>query len=94
LPRYTATNGFINLSQVPAGNYGFTVLWKDLIVKQITIHVDSNGPYTIKTQVFQLTVNVFGNDGSIIHGAYVIIYTQSGVGYGLDLTDSARARER
>ena len=89
LPRYTTTNGFINLTQVPAGNYGFTVLWKDLIVKQITIHVDSNGPYTIKTQVFQLTVNVFGNDGSPIHGAYVIIYTQSGVGYGLDTTDSA-----
>jgi hypothetical protein len=88
LPRYTTTNGFINLTQVPAGNYGFTVLWKDLIVKQITIHVDSNGPYTIKTQVFQLTVNVFGNDGSPIHGAYVIIYTQSGVGYGLDMTDS------
>ena len=89
LPRYTTTNGFINLTQVPAGNYGFTILWKDLIVKQITIYVDSNGPYTIKTQVFQLTVNVFGNDGSPIHGAYVIVYTQSGIGYGLDITDSA-----
>jgi hypothetical protein len=88
LPRYTTTNGFINLTQVPAGNYGFTVLWKDLIVKQITIHVDSNGPYTIKTQVFQLTVNVFRNDGSPIHGAYVIVYTQSGIGYGLGMTDS------
>jgi len=89
LPRYTTTNGFINLTQVPAGNYGFTILWKDLIVKQTTIYVDSNGPYTIKTQVFQLTINVFGNDGSPIHGAYVIIYTQSGVGYGLDITSAA-----
>jgi len=88
LPRYTTTNGFINLTQVPAGNYGFTILWKDLIVKQITIHVDSNGPYTIKTQVYQLTVNVLGKDGSPIHGVYVIIYTQSGIGYGLDITDS------
>jgi len=89
LPRYTTTEGFINLMQVPAGNYGFTILWKDLIVKQTTIYVDSNGPYTISTQVFQLTVNVFGNDGLPIHGAYVIIYTQSGIGYGLDITDSA-----
>jgi hypothetical protein len=88
LPRYTTTNGFINLTQVPAGNYEFTILWKDLIVKQTTIYVNSNGPYMIKTQVFQLTVNVFGKDGSPIHGAYVIIYSQSGAGYGLDITDS------
>ncbi|MEM3618547.1 MAG: hypothetical protein QXK47_05695 [Candidatus Bathyarchaeia archaeon] len=89
LPRYTTIEGFINLTQVPAGNYGFTILWKDLIVKQTTIYVDSNGPYTIRTQVFQLTVNVFGNDGSPIHGAYVIVYAQSEVGYGLDITGSA-----
>lgn len=60
-----------------------------MIVRQITIYVDSNGPYTIKTQVYQLTVQVFGNDGSPIHRAYVIVYTQSGIGYGLDVTDSA-----
>jgi hypothetical protein len=89
LPRYTTTNGFINLTKVPAGNYGFIVLWKDLVVKQTTVYVDSNGPYTIKTHVFQLTVNVFGKDDSPIHGAYVIVYTQSGVGYGLNITDSA-----
>jgi hypothetical protein len=89
LPRYTTTEGFINLTQVPAGNYGFTILWKDLIVEQTTVYVNSNGPYTISTQVFQLTVNVFGNDGSRIRGAYVIVYTPSGVGYGLDITDQA-----
>lgn len=88
LPRYTSTNGFINLTNLPAGNYGFTILWKDSIVKQVTIYVDSNGPYAIKTQVFQLTTNVFGNDGTPIRGAYVIVYTQSGVGCGLDITDS------
>lgn len=89
LPRYTTNEGFINLTQVPVGNYGFTILWKDIIVKQQTIYVDSNGPYTINAEVFQLTVNVFGNDGSPIHGAYVIVYTQSGIGYGLDITNSA-----
>jgi len=88
LPRYTAADGFINFTQVPAGNYGFTILWKDVIVQQTTVHVDSNGPYTIKTRVYQLTVQVFGNNGVPIHGAYVIVYTQSGVGYGLDTTDA------
>lgn len=46
-------------------------------------------PYTIKTQVYQLMVNLYGNDGRPIHGAYIIVYTMSGVGYGLDITDAA-----
>lgn len=87
-PRYTTAEGFINLTQVSAGNYGFTILWKDKVVQQTTVYVDSDGPYTIKTQVYQLTVRVFGNNGAPIHGAYVIVYTQSGIGCGLDTTDT------
>ncbi|MEM2567356.1 MAG: hypothetical protein QXH20_02650 [Candidatus Bathyarchaeia archaeon] len=89
LPRYTSANGYINLTNIQPGSYGFTILWKDVIVSQTTIHVDSNGPYTIRTKVYQLTVNLYGNDGKPIHGAYVIVYTMSGVGYGLDITDAA-----
>jgi len=89
LPRYTSAEGYINLTDVQPGNYGFTILWKDVIVSQTTIYVDSNGPYTIRTKVYQLTVNLYGNDGKPIHGAYVIVYTMSGVGYGLDITDAA-----
>jgi len=89
LPRYTATNGFINLTHVLPANYGFTILWKDVVVKQETVSVNSDGPYTIKTEVYQLTVTVLGNNGAAVHGAYVIVYTQSGVGYGLDTTTAA-----
>ncbi len=89
LPRYTANDGFINLTHVSAGNYSFTILWKDIVVQQTTVHVDSDGPYTIKTRVYQLTVDVLGNNRISIEGAYVIVYTQSGVGYGLDTTDAA-----
>jgi len=89
LPRYTSINGQITLTQVEPGNYGFTILWKDMVVKQITIRVESNGPYTIKTQVYELTVRVLGNNGNPVHGAYVVVYTQSGIGYRLDITDSA-----
>jgi len=88
IPRYTTDEGFINLTNIPAGNYGFMVLWKDVVVQQTTLHVDSDGPYAIRTQVYQLTVQAFGNNEMPIHGAYVIIYTQSGVGYGLDITDA------
>jgi hypothetical protein len=87
LPRYTSSDGSINLSRVPAGNYGFKILWKDVVVGQTTVHVDSDGPYTVKTQVYQLTIQVYGNNGLPINGAYVIVNTQSGVGYGLGTTD-------
>jgi len=88
LPRYTSQNGFINLTQVVEGNYGFTILWKDVVVLQTTQHVNSNGPYTLKCQVYQLTVEVLGNSRVPIHGAYVIIYAQGGVGYGLETSDA------
>lgn len=87
LPRYTSSSGFINLTQIPSANYGFIILWKDVVVKQVTMDVESNGPYTIKTEVYQLRINVVGSDKVAVHGAYVIIYTQTGVGYGLAVTD-------
>jgi hypothetical protein len=88
LPRYSDANGWINLTHVITATYSFTVLWKDVVVKQESINVDSNGPFTIKTEVYQLTVNVLGNNGAAVHGAYVVVYTQAGVGYGLDTTDA------
>jgi len=89
LPRYTTANGFINLTRVLPANYAFTILWKDVVVKQETVYVNSDGPYTIKTEVYQLKVTVFGNNAAAVHGAYVIVYTQTGVGYGLDTTDES-----
>jgi hypothetical protein len=87
LPRYTSPDGSINLTQVSAGNYGFTILWKDATVAQTTVHVDSDGPYTIRTRVYHLTVQVCGNNGATIHGAYVVANTLAGVGFGLDTTN-------
>jgi len=89
LPRYTSQNGFINLTQVTAGNYGFTILWKDMVVLQTTQYVDSDGPYTLKCRVYQLTVEVLGNNRVPVYGAYVIIYAEGGVGYGLETSDAA-----
>jgi len=89
LPRYTSANGFINFSNVLPANYGFTILWKDEVVKQTMVYVDSDGPFTIKTDVYQLTVTVLSNNAATVHGAYVIVYTQNGVGLGLDTTNAA-----
>lgn len=88
LPLYTDDDGDINLQQVPLGNYTFTVLWKDVIVQQITQYVDSDGPYTIKCNVYQLTANVLGSNGVPVHGAYVVVYTHAGIVYDFKMTDS------
>jgi len=88
-PRYASSEGFINLTHIVAtSSIGFTILWKDAVVQQTEVQVDSDGPYTIKTRVYQLTVQVNTNTGIPIDGAYVIVYTQSGVGYGLDTTNA------
>jgi hypothetical protein len=89
LPRYTSVNGFINFTGLPTATYRFTILWKDALVKETTVNVDSDGPYVIRTDVYQLTVEVLGSDGSSLGGAYVIAYTPSGVGYGLSITDES-----
>jgi len=87
-PFYTSTNGAVDLEQAPAGSYTFTILWKGITVQDTIIAVDSDGPYTVKTRVYQLTVKVLGNNEVPVEGAYVIVYTQSGVGYGLELSDA------
>lgn len=86
-PRYTSSNGFINLTEVPLGDYLFTILWKDKIVKETTIHVDSSSIYPIKTEVYGLTISVLDANGIPVYGSYVIAETPSGIGYGLDVSD-------
>jgi len=87
LPRYTSVDGFLNFTGLPSATYGFTVLWKDVLVKQTTVDVNSNGPYVIKTEVYRLSVEVLGNDAKAVNGAYVIAYTQTGLGYGFAITN-------
>jgi len=86
---YTDANGVINLTQASGGSYEFVISWKSVNVQDTTILVNSDGPYTIKTRVYQLVVNVLGNDGTPIENAYIIIYTQSGAGYGLELSNAS-----
>lgn len=86
-PRYTSSNGFVNLTEVPQGDYGFTILWKDRIVRETILHVNSSNVYPIKTQVYRLTVKVLDASVIPVSGSYVVAETLSGVGYGLDVSD-------
>jgi len=87
-PLYTTMDGFVNLTQAPAGDYGFTLYWKGVKVLQETQNVISDGPYTIECEVYQLTVDVSGSDGTAVHGAYVIVYTEAGLVYDFGMTDA------
>ena len=88
-PLYTNDTGFISLTGVPTGNYSFKILWKSWVVQQTSQYVDSDGPYTIKCQVYQLTLQVLGNNGVPVHGAYAVIYTQAGIVYDFKMTDAS-----
>jgi hypothetical protein len=85
----TGANGNISLTEAPAGAWGLTVLWKTVNVFSNTIQISSNGPYTIKTMVYQLKVIVNGSTGQAVQGAYVVLYNSYGVVYDFKATDAS-----
>jgi hypothetical protein len=88
-PRYADVNGSLTLLKVIPADYGFTVIWKDTLIKQTNVSVKSNGPYMIRTDVYELTVKAVGNDLKPVKGTYIIAYNQAGLGYGFAVTDDA-----
>ncbi len=89
LPFYTTTDGLVNLTKTPAGDYTINVLWKNVYVQTTTITVTSDGPYMVKTQVYHLTAEVSGNNGAPVQGVYVVVSTQAGVVYDFKMTDAS-----
>ncbi len=85
----TGTTGSISLSRAPAGSYHFTVLWKTVNVYDASVQVTSDGPYTLKSMVYQFTVTVKDSRGLPVQGAYVVLYNSYGVVYDFKATDSS-----
>jgi len=88
-PFYTTETGFINLKQEPAGNYSFTVWWKGTIVQETSLVVNSDGPYTIKCQVYELTAKLSGVDEAPVPRAHVVVYDQTGLVYDFKITNES-----
>lgn len=84
----TAAEGSVELVRVPAGGFRFTVLWKAVTVYDATVQVSSDGPYTLGTLVYQLTVTVTDKTGGLIQGAYVVLYNVYGVVFDFKVTDT------
>jgi hypothetical protein len=88
-PFYANETGFINLQQEPAGTYSFTVWWKGAIVQDTQLIMDSDGPYTIKCQVYLLTIKVLSNNGGSIQDAHVTIFSQDGMPLDFKITNAS-----
>ena len=86
LPRYTGAQGNLTLVKVIPGQYGLTILWRDRVVKQTTLNIDSDGPFQVTAQIYELEAEVLDNAGKSVKGAYVLVYSRSGLGYGFNVT--------
>jgi len=87
-PRFADQNGIIKLNDVPEGRYGFKVYYKNQIVQQTTVQISSNGPYTVKTLVYQLNIQVLDNNKNPVGNAFVVTYTLLGEGVAINITDT------
>ncbi len=87
-PRTTDLNGTIKLTNAPEGQYGFVVYYKNQIVQQTTVRISSNGPYEIKTLVYQLDVQVLDSNKNPVSNAFVVVYTPLGDGVAINITDT------
>jgi hypothetical protein len=56
------------------------------VVKQTILVIDSNGPYQVTAQIYELQAEVLDNTGKPVEGAYVLVYSRSGLGYGFNVT--------
>ncbi len=84
----TGASGNFSLSKAPADGWGFTVLWKTVNVYSATVQITSDGPYTLKSKVYQFAVTVKDNTGAAVKGAYVVLYNAYGIVYDFKATDS------
>ena len=58
-------------------------------MQQATLQIHSDGPYAIKTLVYQLDVQVVDNNKQPVSNAFVIIYTPLGDGVAVNITETA-----
>lgn len=89
-PLFTTSNGFVNLTESQGGIYHLIVLWKGVVVFNNTVNVTSDGPFSFRTQVYQIKIIAQGQDGSKLSGALIAIHspTSAEIVYSFGLTDS------
>ena len=86
LPFLTNANGVITFPQHPAGEYGLLTFWEGVLVADAKVNVTSDGPYTIRTQIYTLTVNVTDNSHAPLQGTQIVISSPSGRVFDFGIT--------
>ncbi len=73
LPFLTDAKGAITLPRHPAGEYGFLTFWEGVLVADAKVNVTNDGPYSIRTQIYNLAVDVTDNSGAQLQGVQVVV---------------------
>ncbi|NIQ32754.1 MAG: hypothetical protein GTN80_03800 [Nitrososphaeria archaeon] len=93
LPQLVANvdkDGQLDLDQIASGRYSFRVIWRETIVNSTSLTISSSSSLLIKSQVYDLNVDVVDRDGSPIVDAHVLVRrAPSNVSYGIQLTDDS-----
>jgi len=78
LPYLSDANGAISFRQQPGGEYGLLTFWHGVLVADAKVNVTADGPYTIRTQVFRLTVNVTDNSEAPLENTQIVVSSSTG----------------
>ena len=89
LPYIMNETARISFTQAPAGNYGFKVFWKDVLVNEVNIPVNSDGPYSMRSRVFKVNLKTLDNEGGVVVGAYVVATSEKEVVFNFDATNGS-----
>ncbi|MCL4325356.1 MAG: hypothetical protein M1481_00755 [Candidatus Thermoplasmatota archaeon] len=73
----TNNTGTVTLTQVPEGNYNFTIIWHDSVIFENIVAVATNGAINIKTAVYYQSFNVFEPGNIPINLANVLVINRT-----------------
>lgn len=82
-------NGTVKLVRVPAGGFRLNVQWHAVTVYDGVFDVRSDGPYPVRSSVYQLATTIRDGQGTGVPGAYVVLYSLQDQIMGFNVTDSS-----
>lgn len=89
LPYLTNANGALDFMQMAGGRYSLLVFWEGIAVADSSFNISSDGPFSVRTQVYRLTVNVTDNSSKPLQGVYVEAESTGGRVFDFGVTGSS-----
>ena len=79
LPFLSNAEGVISIAQLPVGGYGLLTFWEGELVADARLNVTGDGPYTIRTKIYTLTVSLKDNSGAPLNQIQIVVSSGEGV---------------